>query len=144
MVPKSSFILERPKLSGDNSVENKLYNNNVMIIEPDEALSMLLSSTLELQGYEVFTLNNFDEFEQINFEKFALVVIESGEKDNYKGLEICKKIKTSIPKIKVIVSNIYHDKETVLNAKADLYLPKPFELSILFRFINDMVKEFNY
>ena len=58
---KSKYVLERPKLSGSESIENELYNNNILIIEPDEALSMLLSSTLELQGYEVTTINTFDD-----------------------------------------------------------------------------------
>ena len=141
---KSAFILERPKLSGEENIENKPYNNNILIIEPDEALSMLLSSTLELQGYEVTTINSYDDCEQINCDKFALAIIESGEKPDYRGLEICKNFKTRSSKIKVIASNIYHDKESVLNAMADLYLPKPFELSVLFGFINDLVKEFNY
>ena len=141
---KSKYVLERPKLSGSESIENELYNNNILIIEPDEALSMLLSSTLELQGYEVTTINTFDDSEEINFKNYALVIVEAGDKESYKGLEICKKIKTQLPKIKVIVSNIYHDKEAVLNAKADLYLPKPFELSVLFGFIQDLVRDFNY
>ena len=141
---KSKFILERPKLGGENSVEDKLYNNNILIIEPDEALSMLLSSTLELQGYEVTTLNTFDDFKEIKFQNYALVLLESGDKEDYKGLEICKLIKKQSPKVKVIVSNIYHDKEKVLDAMADLYLPKPFEISALFGFINDLVKDFNY
>ena len=141
---KSSFILERPKLGGNDSVEDKLYNNNILIIEPDEALSMLLSSTLELQGYEVTTLNTFEDFDEINFQNYALVLIESGDKEDYKGLQICRTIKTKNPKVKVIASNIYHDKEKVLDAMADLYIPKPFELSVLFGFINDLVKDYNY
>ena len=119
-------------------------NNNILIIEPDEALSTLLSSTLELQGYEVTKINTFDDFEDINFKNYALVILESGDKDDYKGLEICKKIKAQTPKVKVIVSNIYHDKEAVLNSKADLYLPKPYELSVLFGFIQDLMRDFNY
>ena len=141
---KSRYILERPKLNGDDSIEDTLYNNNILIIEPDEALSTLLSSTLELQGYEVTTVNTFDDFNDINFKNYALVLLESGDKEDYKGLEICRAIKKSTPKVKVIVSNIYHDKEAVLDAMADLYLPKPFELSTLFGFIHDFVREFNY
>ena len=141
---KSKYILERPKLNGNDSVESDLYNNNILIIEPDEALSTLLSSTLELQGYEVTKINTFDDFEDINFKNYALVILESGDKDDYKGLEICKKIKAQTPKVKVIVSNIYHDKEAVLNSKADLYLPKPYELSVLFGFIQDLMRDFNY
>ena len=141
---KSKYILERPKLNGDNSIENKIYNNNILIIEPDEALSTLLSSTLELQGYEVTATNTYDDFDEINFGNYALVVLEAGDKESYKGLEICRKIKEETPKVKVIVSNIYHDKEAVLNAKADLYLPKPFELSVLFGFIQDLVRDYNY
>ena len=71
------------------------------------------------------------------------MLVESGDKEDYKGLQICKKIKTENPKVKVIVSNIYHDKEAVLDVMADLYLPKPYELSVLFKFIHDLVKDYN-
>ena len=46
-------------------------------------------------------------------------------------------------KTKIIITSIIHDKELVLNTGADLYLPKPYEISHLIKWVDDMIKEFN-
>ena len=38
---------------------------------------------------------------------------------------------------------IIHDKELVLNTGADLYLPKPYEIPNLIKWVNEFIKEFN-
>ena len=40
-------------------------------------------------------------------------------------------------------SDKIHDKELVLNAGADLYLPKPYELSVLFGWIKKFNDNYN-
>ena len=57
----SAYVVERPKISADNAVEEKEKNNNILIAEPDEALSILLEATARLQGYSVKVVNEFDE-----------------------------------------------------------------------------------
>ena len=42
-----------------------------------------------------------------------------------------------------IVTSIFHNKEKVLNAGADLYLPKPYEMSDILKWVERFVNEVN-
>lgn len=143
----SSYIVERTKLSADNAVLNKDYNNRILIIEPDEALNYLLKTTGEMQGYEVASAQDYTAAQNLvkTFDP-ALIVLDAGDADTMKGLELCKKLKkdNNFKDKKIILSTIIHDKKLILNAGADLYLPKPYELLGIFNWIEQMVKEFNY
>ncbi len=143
---KSAYAVERAKISADNAVLNKEFNNKIMIVEPDEALNYLLKTTAEMQGYEVSTVENYDNvFKAAKLVNPAVIVIDAGESEQLSGLEICKKIKQdkTLKNIKVIMSTIVHDKKMVLNTGADLYLPKPYELLGIFNWIENFVKDFN-
>ena len=43
----------------------------------------------------------------------------------------------------IILTTTIHDKEMVLNAGADLYLPKPYELSSMFGWIKKFNENYN-
>lgn len=143
----SSYLVERTKLSADNAVLNKEYNNKILIVEPDEALNYLLKTTAQMQGYEVASAQNYTTAQNLikTFDP-ALIVLDAGDADTLKGLELCKKIKKDkkFKNKKIILSTIIHDKKMVLNTGADLYLPKPYELLGVFNWIEQMIKEFNY
>ena len=134
---KSNYLIERLKISASDSVAKKIYNNKVTIIEPDEAMNLLLKTILELQGYEVV--------EDYKTNIPAVIILDAGDIDTQKGLETCRSLKSdeNFADTKLIVTSIFHDKETVLNCGADLYLPKPYELTHLVRWIETFVKEFN-
>lgn len=100
-----------------------------------------------MQGYEVAAVQDYDT--AMNLVKTfdpALIVLDAGDADTMKGLELCKKLKKDnhFKDKKIILSTIIHDKRMVLNTGADLYLPKPYELLGIFNWIEQMVKEFNY
>ena len=61
------------------------------------------------------------------------------------GLEICKNLKEKeeFTGTKFIVTSIFHDKELVLNSGADLYLPKPYELATMMKWVKIFVREVN-
>ena len=61
------------------------------------------------------------------------------------GLNLCCAIKQKeeLKKSKIIVTSIIHDKELVLNTGADLYLPKPYEIPQLIKWVDSFIKEFN-
>lgn len=149
----SSYAIERPKLSASDSVFQKEFNNKIWVLEEDDALSFLLSTTLELQGYDVETLQNTQALSslatasEISFENPfpAVIVADAGSLENLSGLEICKTLKKndSFSETKFIVTSIFHDKEMILNSGADLYLPKPYELSTLMKWIKIFVREVN-
>lgn len=142
----SSYVVERAKLSADNAVLNKTYNNKILIIEPDEALNYLLSTTAKMQGYETAATQDYDSAMTLvkSFEP-ALIVLDAGDSETLKGLDLCKKIKAEekSKNTKIVLSTIVHDKKMVLNAGADLYLPKPYELLGIFNWIEKLIQDFN-
>jgi len=50
---KSNYLIERPKITAEDSILQKEYNRKITIIEPDEAMHLLLKTILELQGFEI-------------------------------------------------------------------------------------------
>lgn len=136
----SSYLIERPKISGTGSVVTKEFNNKIVIKEQDEALSLLLATTLGLKGYSTV---NFDKIESIESYNPALVILDTGEDKEMKDLEFCKKIKEINPKIRIITTSIYHSKESILNAGSDIYLPKPYNMNTLSKWVELAIKEFN-
>ena len=133
---KSNYIVDRPKISGQ--IENSPnINKKIVILENDSALELLLRTTLELQGYDVSTMI---EEESIP----AIFIIDSGDKMD--KLELCNKIKNNslFVNSKIIVTSNHHKKSEILNSGADLYLPKPYELSVLIKWVEYFMKQINY
>ena len=139
---KSNYLIERAKLSAKNSIETIKFNNKICVIEPDDAMKVLLKTILELQGYEVDIINHFKE---INIQP-AIIILDAGSVDKLEGLTTCKKIRgqKELTNAKIIVTSIFHDKELVLNSGADLYLPKPYELSHLVKWVKNFMDEVNF
>lgn len=143
---KSSYVVERAKISADNAVLNKEHNNKILIAEPDEALNYLLKTTGEMQGYEVTSVSDYGQvMNMVKTCEPAVIILDAGDADTLKGLALCQKIKKdeNLKNTKVVLSTIVHDKRMVLNAGADLYLPKPYELLGVFNWIENFVREFN-
>ena len=126
----SNYVIDRMRLTGEKSASSNSVVNNIFIKEPDEALALLLRTTLELQGYDVTdTLDTEDSVQP------AILIIDSG--DNLEELDFCKKIKCSpnFANSKIIVTTSVHDKSAVLDSGVDLYLPKPYEITDLIQWI---------
>jgi len=131
----SNYIIDRVKLTGGQAEWNDATNGKICINEPDESLALLIRTTLELQGYDV--TDSIDENAAI---QPTVLILDSG--DNLEGLEYCKKIKSlnNFVNTKIIVTSSVHDKIAVLNSGADLYLPKPYELSDIIRWVEYFIK----
>ena len=142
----SAYVIERPKISADNAVEEKIENKNILIAEPDEALSILLEASARLQGFNVKAVTEFDDifYAMENFDP-AVIILDAGNTETLKGLEVCKKLKFETPNLKsnIIFTTTVHNKEMVLNAGADLYLPNPYELSVIFGWIKKFYENYN-
>lgn len=138
---KSNYLMERAKISAQDSIMEKSYNKKISIFETDDAMTLLLRTILEMQGYDVMTSDVFCESDDIP----AIIILDAGNSEDKKGLDICRKIKNNIKykDTKLIITSIYHDKELVLDTGADLYLPKPFEISSLVKWVEVFMKEVN-
>ncbi|MCD8378057.1 MAG: response regulator [Candidatus Gastranaerophilales bacterium] len=133
---KSNYIVDRPKISGE--IDNQTKNNKkIVVLEPDLALELLLRTTLELQGYDVLTTVEENEIP-------AIFIIDAGDNENKR--ELCSKIKNNsiFVNSKIIMTSNHHDKSAILNTGADLYLPKPYELSTLIKWVEYFMNEINY
>lgn len=142
---RSNYLIDRAKISGKDSINTNTFNNRVIIVEPDDAMKVLLKTILELQGYEASVIENGRAVETYGNSP-AVIILDAGSADELKGLEICKKLRENPQFIstKIIVTSIFHDKELVLNCGADLYMPKPYELSTLVKWIKIFIDEVNY
>jgi len=136
----SSYLIERPQISGLNSIIEKEFNNRISILEKDNALAFLLITTLGLKGYAAKICSTMDE---ILNSKPALVILDAGESENMPELNLCRQIKDLNSKIKIITTSIYHSKEQILNAGSDIYLPKPYNIDTLTYWAEMAIKEFN-
>lgn len=134
---KSNYLIERPSITAEDSVDNE-FNNKIYIVEKDEAMSILLTTILNIQGYDVKVINDIQD-EDISP---ALIILDAGNIEDLEGLELCKKIRqnTNFDKTKIIVTSILHDKELILSAGADLYIPKPYEISNLIKWVEKLIK----
>lgn len=139
---RSNYLIERAKISGQDAIAEKAYNNKVVIIEPDEAMNILLKTILELQGYDVLTASAFEQVRELP----AVIILDAGSPDSLEGLDLCKALRedSEFSNTKLIVTSILHDKELILNSGADLYLPKPYELSNLIKWVKFFVDEVNF
>ncbi len=139
MPAKSNYLIERPSITAENSIEDEV-NNKIYILENDEAMSILLTTILNLQGYDVKVLNDVKDINEKDIP--ALIILDAGDVETMNGLELCKKIRknTTYDKTKLIVTSIIHDKELILTAGADLYIPKPYEISSLIKWVEKLLK----
>lgn len=147
----SSYAIERPRIAATGGILEKEFNNKIWILEEDEALSLLLSTSMNLEGYQVETLTDTQAISTLASSEIlfstlpAVIVIDAGSVETLLGLEICKNLKEDEKFLnsKIIVTSVLHDKELVLDSGADLYLPKPYELLTLMHWIKTFVKEVN-
>ncbi len=105
----------------------------VMVIEDEEALSLLLTYNLEKEGYEVATISNglnaVSEVEKL----LPSVIILDWMLPEISGVEICKLIRSkpdikNIPIIMLTAKSQEEDKIKGLSAGADDYVTKPFSV----------------
>ncbi len=135
LIPGSSKLTERPMISSDEP--SGLPNaKNVAIIEKDEDLAYLLETTLKLQGFEPSVYNKIVPTDVILRTSPALIIIDGWEDENFKSKKLCMQIREKIsPNVKIIFTDAEHEKEQILSAGADLYLPKPYDLMELLQWI---------
>lgn len=107
--------------------------NLVMVVEDEEAISMLLSYNLEKEGYKVATVSNglnaVSEVERL----MPSVIILDWMLPEISGVEICKLIRSkpdikNIPIIMLTAKSQEEDKIKGLSAGADDYVTKPFSV----------------
>lgn len=139
----SRWLLDRPMISGCDAKQEKKEKHYVLVVESDAALAYLLTTTLEMQGFTSDATCNKDEAIQlIDDYKPDLVLIDAVLPGD-DGWAICEYIKTnaSLAQTKIIMATVHHDKDKAFLAGADLYIPKPYEIISLHKWIDRLIRD---
>jgi len=138
----SNWVSERLKLTGHVSTEPDRIKK-VLIVEDDAALAFLLKSTLEMQGYAVETCITHQEAQAaLEKDQVDLLLMDPTIYGKTTGWALSSWVRQQdhLKHMAIICMSTLHDREEALSAGADLYLPKPFDLSSLFTWVDRFLK----
>ncbi len=154
--PGSTFQSDRLRLAGDPGIVQS-DKPGLLILEPDAALAYLLKTTLGMEGYAVEMAATPDEVRQLLcpetrstsvlsvFEPRLLILdtfidSQATDRDGIFGVQaLLAELRAHFPALKVISISSMDDRQQALQAGVDLYLPKPFELSALFSWVQRLL-----
>jgi two-component system response regulator MprA len=105
----------------------------ILIIEDDEAIIKVLHRVLSYEGYEIFkALNGQQGLNSARENRPDLVILDI-MLPGMDGLEVCRRLRLggSIPILMLTAKDTIQDRVTGLDAGADDYLVKPFEVEEL-------------
>lgn len=115
----------------------------IIVQEKDEAILDVLKMAMELEGFEVTTVQNYDlDFLKLIEKARPHLVILDYLLDGRESIQICKHIHENYPHLPVIAlscnSNIH---EEYSKQGFDDYIPKPFDLDLLFSVIRKYIPQ---
>lgn len=150
--PGNTWTIDTPQLSGEQVTISRA-DFPVLVVESDAAMAFLLQTTLQMDGYPVEAVSSAEEArEKLNNaiasgKPVRLVILDailSGDQWHdtvtLSGLHLCHYIKETYPHTRVVCTSTLHQRETVLRAGADLYLPKPFDMRSLFIWVERLLR----
>ena len=131
----SDWVSDRLRLAA-NEASVKEQRIKILVVEPDASMSLLLKDTLEMEGYFVDVAHSTNEaWTMINSWHPELILLEVDVvSDGFDGWGLTRKIK-QVPELAgtwIIMTTKNPDHNKALESGADLYLPKPYELQVLF------------
>jgi DNA-binding response OmpR family regulator len=119
--------------------------SRILVVEPDGAMACLLQENLSLEGYVVEVASSAAEALDLcrHEPQPDLVLLESTLADRgIDGWEFCRMLKCDdhLGNIWVIMATAHPDQVRALEAGADLYLPKPFDIPSLLQEVNSLLR----
>lgn len=120
-------------------------SGRILVVEPDGAMACLLQEILSLEGYIVEVTSSADDaLTMARYEPHPdLILLESNLSDRkMDGWELCSVLKSdaALSKIWVVMATSHPDQSKALEAGADLYLPKPFDMPSLLTEVSLLLK----
>jgi PleD family two-component response regulator len=117
---------------------------SVLVVEPDAALAYLLQTSLEINGYQVWVTSSGQEaFKLALTHQPKVIILDLYTSDLPAGPYLCTELRRQpeLSEALLIVAATNADREESLSAGADLFIPKPFELSDLLQWVDRLVEE---
>ncbi|MEO0542971.1 MAG: phosphate regulon transcriptional regulator PhoB [Pseudomonadota bacterium] len=118
---------------------------NIMVVEDEEALSVLLRYNLEAEGYTVDTVLRGDEAELALQEKTPDLLILDWMLPGVSGIELCRRLRarsssTQVPIIMLTARGEESERIRGLTTGADDYVVKPFSTPELMARVKAMLR----
>ena len=106
---------------------------NILIVEDEEALTVLLRYNLEAEGYEVETVARGDEADVLLKERVPDLVILDWMLPGLSGIELCRRLRApaetqQLPIIMLTARGEESERVRGLATGADDYIVKPFSV----------------
>lgn len=108
---------------------------NILVVDDDQAVRDSLRRALVLEGYEVDLAANGTEALRILSQRAPDAVILDLQMPDIDGLEVCRRLRSlgdMTPVLMLTARGAVDDRVEGLDAGADDYMPKPFDLAELF------------
>jgi two-component system, OmpR family, phosphate regulon response regulator PhoB len=120
-------------------------NANILIVEDEEALTLLLRYNLETQGYEVETIARGDEADTRLREGTPDLVILDWMLPGLSGIELCRRLRArpqtrQLPIIMLTARGEESERVRGLSTGADDYIVKPFSVPELLARVNALLR----
>jgi two-component system phosphate regulon response regulator PhoB len=120
-------------------------NASILIVEDEEALTLLLRYNLETQGYEVETIARGDEADTRLKEGTPDLVILDWMLPGLSGIELCRRLRTrpetrQLPIIMLTARGEESERVRGLSTGADDYIVKPFSVPELLARVNALLR----
>lgn len=116
--------------------------NKILVVDDDQEIGFMLKLILEHKGFSVSLLERAENLEEIilqdNFSLIILDMLIAGKK----GTDVCALLKSNpkITHIPILMITALPDIEKIcLEAGADNFLSKPFEITDLISKINSLI-----
>ena len=121
-------------------------NIKILIVEDDRAVRNLISTTLQINNYEYdLAIDGKNALQLMTSNKYDIVFIDLGLPD-IDGIEIIKKFRdfSTTPIIVISARTNDEDKIEALDAGADDFLTKPFNVDELLARVRSTLRRINY
>lgn len=125
VAPQSAPI--QPELITPPAIESSKVETKILCLDDNEMVLNILRHLLEREKFQVFTAQNFAVIHDYIFREKIKIMLCDVQMPGLPGTKICKMLKMTVPKLKIILFSNIPDRElekAATDSKADSWLSK--------------------